>query len=344
MSLLEKIKAIKKQEQNNSNNGGDTKREETKDNMAMNSFEEMRAKLRAKLQETENKKAETVEPETKVKEDSANDKPAEKKPIKLNVDSIKAKLLAKSTAGVKLPPITTEQSKDDMENNENPPANDKQDNTKEQENVIPAEPEKTEKTEETSPEEKKSVKKTRKPRAKKSKETVVPDGESSVDLDNTVDDACDYDAMSQVITEHYTTKEFEDMIEDFSNRIKNVRIESDMNLGVFKVAQTELVNLRDEVALEHSKAAYALESAAAMVKKITDKNIGIGSSADERRANVAKALANAVVDGVSIDITFCHSVAKLREQAISHLLERIDAKLKACITMSAVLKMEQASC
>lgn len=338
MSLLEKIKEIKKQDQDN------IEREETKDNMATNSFEEMRAKLRAKLQETESKKAKTVAPEPEVKEEPADDKPAEKKPIKLNVDSIKAKLLAKSTAGVKIPAVTPEQNEDNIEEKTDPPAESKQDDAKEQ--IAPVETVDEKKPEETDvvnpEEEKKPARKTRKPRAKKSKDTASDD--TSSELDNVVDDAHDYDAMSQVITEHYTTKDFEDMIEDFSTRIKDVRIESDMNLGVFKVAQTELVNLRDEVALEHSKAAYALESAAAMVKKITDKNIGIGSSADERRANVAKALANAVVDGVNIDITFCHSVAKLREQAISHLLERIDAKLKACITMSAVLKMEQASC
>ena len=338
MSLLEKIKVIKKQDQDN------IEREETKDNMAMNSFEEMRAKLRAKLQETESKKAEAVAPEPEVKEEPADDKPAEKKPIKLNVDSIKAKLLAKSTAGVKIPTVTSEQNKDNTEEKTDPPAENKQDDAKEQ--ITPVETVDEKKPEETDvvnpEEEKKPTRKTRKPRTKKSKDTASDD--TSSELDNVVDDAHDYDTMSQVITEHYTTKDFEDMIEDFSARIKDVRIESDMNLGVFKVAQTELVNLRDEVALEHSKAAYALESAAAMVKKITDKNIGIGSSADERRANVAKALANAVVDGVNIDITFCHSVAKLREQAISHLLERIDAKLKACITMSAVLKMEQASC
>ena len=312
--------------------------------MAMNSFEEMRAKLRAKLQETESKKTGTVTPEPEVKEEPADDKPAEKKPIKLNVDSIKAKLLAKSTAGVKIPTVTSEQNKDNIEEKTDPPVESKQDDAKEQ--ITPVETVDEKKPAETDivnpEEEKKPARKTRKPRAKKSKDTASDD--TSSELDNVVDDAHDYDTMSQVITEHYTTKDFEDMIEDFSTRIKDVRIESDMNLGVFKVAQTELVNLRDEVALEHSKAAYALESAAAMVKKITDKNIGIGSSADERRANVAKALANAVVDGVNIDITFCHSVAKLREQAISHLLERIDAKLKACITMSAVLKMEQASC
>ena len=338
MSLLEKIKAIKKQDQDN------VEREETKDNMAMNNFEEMRAKLRAKLQETESKKAGTVTPEPEVKEEPADDKPAEKKPIKLNVDSIKAKLLAKSTAGVKIPTVTPEQNKDNIEEKTDPPVENKQDDTKEQ--ITPVETVDEKKPAETDivnpEEEKKPARKTRKPRAKKSKDTASDD--TSSELDNVVDDAHDYDTMSQVITEHYTTKDFEDMIEDFSTRIKDVRIESDMNLGVFKVAQTELVNLRDEVALEHSKTAYALESAAAMVKKITDKNIGIGSSADERRANVAKALANAVVDGVNIDITFCHSVAKLREQAINHLLERIDAKLKACITMSAVLKMEQASC
>lgn len=338
MSLLEKIKVIKKQDQDN------IEREETKDNMAMNSFEEMRAKLRAKLQETESKKAEAVAPEPEVKEEPADDKPAEKKSIKLNVDSIKAKLLAKSTAGVKIPTVTSEHNKDNIEEKTDPPIESKQDDAKEQ--ITPVETvdeKKPEKTDVVNPEEeKKPARKTRKPRTKKSKDTASDD--ISSELDNVVDDAHDYDTMSQVITEHYTTKDFEDMIEDFSTRIKDVRIESDMNLGVFKVAQTELVNLRDEVALEHSKAAYALESAAAMVKKITDKNIGIGSSADERRANVAKALANAVVDGVNIDITFCHSVAKLREQAISHLLERIDAKLKACITMSAVLKMEQASC
>lgn len=312
--------------------------------MAMNNFEEMRAKLRAKLQETENKKAETAAPEPEAKEEPAEDKPVEKKSVKFDVNSIKAKLLAKSTAGVKIPPVASEQDKNNAEEKTAPPVESKQDDAKEQ--ITPVETIDEKKPEETDvvnpEEEKKPARKTRKPRTKKSKDTASDD--TSSELDNVVDDAHDYDTMSQVITEHYTTKDFEDMIEDFSTRIKDVRIESDMNLGVFKVAQTELVNLRDEVALEHSKAAYALESAAAMVKKITDKNIGIGSSADERKANVAKALANAVVDGVNIDITFCHSVAKLREQAINHLLERIDAKLKACITMSAVLKMEQASC
>ena len=171
--------------------------------MAMNNFEEMRAKLRAKLQETESKKAETVTPEPEVKEE-----PAEKKPIKLNVDSIKAKLLAKSTAGVKIPAVTSEQNKDNIEEKTDPPVENKQDDTKEQ--ITPVETVDEKKPEETDvvnpEEEKKPARKTRKPRAKKSKDTASDD--TSSELDNVVDDAHDYDTMSQVITEHYTTKDF----------------------------------------------------------------------------------------------------------------------------------------
>ena len=341
-------------------------RKEINDKMTQSNFEAMKARLRERLQKdkTDKEVKTEAEPVAEAKEVKEETKPS----IKLNVSSLKAKLLAKSIAGTKVIP-KEEAIEETKEVEKETPA-------KEPEETKTAESKKVaEKTEETKAEkpaveknseadaentsedkpavkedkvteddevEKKEPKKTtRKTTPRRRRAKKVADDSDEEEINNTIEESYDYATMSQVIAEHYTSSDFEEMIDDFSKRIKDVRIESDMNLGVFKVAQAELVNLRDEVALEHSKCAYTTEATGAMVKQITDKNIGIGASVDERKANVAKALATAVVDGVSVDVAFCYSVAKLREQSIAHLLERIDAKLKACITMSAVLKMEQ---
>lgn len=369
MSLLDKIKSLKK-EQEQSDKEDVLNGEETKD-MAMTNFEEMRAKLRAKLQ----KDKEAAQVSNEASESPVADKPA----VKINVDVLKAKLLAKSTAGVKVPPVATanetvddavnepekseeiiaevETVKEEVQTVESTPEKMVKESspeeiappveaTSESETIVETPPTDAEEKvdEEESQKEEKPAKKTKKSRAKKDRKPIVLDDvEEDQVLDASLSNDYDYDTMNQVIDEHYSTSDFDKMIKDFSDRVKNVRIESDMNLGVFKVAQAELVNLRDEIALEHSKAMYSLESTAALVKQITDKNIGVGNSADERKANVAKALSNASIDGVTVDVSFCHCVAKLREQAIKSLLDRIDAKLKACITMSAVLKMEQSS-
>lgn len=362
MSLIKKIRLYKKK---------DTiiDRKETHDKMTQSNFEAMKARLRERLQKdkTDKEVKTETEPAAEVKEVKEEVKPS----VKLNVSSLKAKLLAKSIAGTKVVPKeeTAEDTKE-AEKKTSVKESEETKTAKEAEGKKVAEKTEETKTEEPAVEEnsetdaenisedkpatkenkvaeddeaekKESKKTTRKTATRRRKVKKAADDSDEEEINNTIEESYDYATMSQVIAEHYTSSDFEEMIDDFSKRIKDVRIESDMNLGVFKVAQAELVNLRDEVALEHFKCAYTTEATGAMVKQITDKNIGIGASVDERKANVAKALATAVVDGVSVDVAFCYSVAKLREQSIAHLLERIDAKLKACITMSAVLKMEQ---
>ena len=339
-------------------------RKEIYDKMTQSNFEAMKARLRERLQKdkAKNEVKTEAEPVVETKGVEKEQKPS----VKLNVSALKAKLLAKSIAGTKVVPKeeaveetkeveketpvkkpeeikTAEEteSKKVAEKTEEPAVEENLENNAENtsEDKPAAKEDKTIEDDET--EKKEPKKTTRKSTTRRRRTKKVVDDPDEEEINNTIEESYDYATMSQVIAEHYTSSDFEEMIDDFSKRIKDVRIESDMNLGVFKVAQAELVNLRDEVALEHSKCAYTTEATGAMVKQITDKNIGIGASVDERKANVAKALATAVVDGVSVDVAFCYSVAKLREQSIAHLLERIDAKLKACITMSAVLKMEQ---
>lgn len=354
MSLIKKIRLYKKK---------DTMidRKEINDKMTQSNFEAMKARLRERLQKDRaDKEVKTeAEPVAEAKEVKEETKPS----VKLNVSSLKAKLLAKSIAGTKVIPKekTAEEAKEaeektsTKESEETKTAEEieskkvaekpavKKNSETDAENTSEDKPAAKEDkvTEDDEVEKKEPKKTTRKTTTRRRRAKKVADDSDEEEINNTIEESYDYATMSQVIAEHYTSSDFEEMIDDFSKRIKDVRIESDMNLGVFKVAQAELVNLRDEVALEHSKCAYTTEATGAMVKQITDKNIGIGASVDERKANVAKALATAVVDGVSVDVAFCYSVAKLREQSIAYLLERIDAKLKACITMSAVLKMEQ---
>lgn len=362
MSLIKKIRLYKKK---------DTMidRKEIYDKMTQSNFEAMKARLRERLQKdkAKNEVKTEAEPVVETKEVEKEQKPS----VKLNVSALKAKLLAKSIAGTKVVPKeeAVEETKEveketpvkkpeeikTAEETESKKVAKKTEETKAEEPAVEENLENNaENTSEDKPtakedkaieddetEKKESKKTTRKSTTRRRRTKKVVDDSDEEEINNTIEESYDYATMSQVIAEHYTSSDFEEMIDDFSKRIKDVRIESDMNLGVFKVAQAELVNLRDEVALEHSKCAYTTEATGAMVKQITDKNIGIGASVDERKANVAKALATAVVDGVSVDVAFCYSVAKLREQSIAHLLERIDAKLKACITMSAVLKMEQ---
>ena len=207
------------------------------------------------------------------------------------------------------------------------------------------------KTEEAPPEEKSAPTKKRgrkkKTETKKDSEeepTEVNTGEYEQNYD-LLGKKCSYDEMAQIVLDFFEEDDWKEKEEDLNKRLRDIRIEADMNPGTLKYALAALNNLYDEVAVFY-------DSQKKILACLADKDFGIavahkkmhsfGSNSEERERNGIKSLTNVRIDGSNpVNYFAIVAGAKVRNIFLSNFIERIKNKTQSCITMSGAIKMEQ---
>lgn len=207
------------------------------------------------------------------------------------------------------------------------------------------------KTEEAPPEEKSTPtkKRGRKKKTETKKDTEeepaeVNTGEYEQNYD-LLGKKCNYDEMAQIVLDFFEGDDWKEKEEDLNKRLRDIRIEADMNPGTLKYALAALNNLYDEVAVFY-------DSQRKILACLADKDFGIavahkkmhsfGSNSEERERNGIKSLTNVRIDGSNpVNYFAIVAGAKVRNIFLSNFIERIKNKTQSCITMSGAIKMEQ---
>lgn len=156
---------------------------------------------------------------------------------------------------------------------------------------------------------------------------------------------CSYDEMAQIVLDFFEEDDWKEKEEDLNKRLRDIRIEADMNPGTLKYALAALNNLYDEVAVFY-------DSQRKILACLADKDFGIavahkkmhsfGSNSEERERNGIKSLTQVRIDGSNpVNYFAIVAGAKVRNIFLSNFIERIKNKTQSCITMSGAIKMEQ---
>ena len=154
----------------------------------------------------------------------------------------------------------------------------------------------------------------------------------------------DYDEMTGIVLDFFGEDEWNNIEEELTKKMNEIRIEPDMNPGTLKYALAALNNLYDEVATLYDNQQKLLVS-------LADKDLGaavaykkiysVGSNAEERERNGMIALTRANVDGKTVNYIAMIAAVRIRNVFLSNFIRRIQYKSNLCITMSGAIKMEQ---
>lgn len=154
----------------------------------------------------------------------------------------------------------------------------------------------------------------------------------------------DYNEMTNIVLDFFGEDEWNNVEEELTKKMNEIRIEPDMNPGTLKYALAALNNLYDEVATLYDNQQKLLIS-------LADKDLGaavaykkiysVGSNAEERERNGMIALTRANIDGKTVNYIAMIAAVRIRNVFLSNFIRRIQYKSNLCITMSGAIKMEQ---
>ena len=144
--------------------------------------------------------------------------------------------------------------------------------------------------------------------------------------------------------DYFIEDEWKKIQDELDGKIKDIRIEPDMNPGTLKYVLAELNNLNDEIAAAYVEQKQLLEA-------LTNKEFGAavclfamssrGSNSEERKANGFAALTHAKYGDNEVDLISLINATKMRLLFLDNISKRIQYKSNICITMSSAIKMEQ---
>lgn len=181
--------------------------------------------------------------------------------------------------------------------------------------------------------------KTKKTRAKKEKTEY----ENPSDCKEFYGSSMDIEGISEDILNNFEVKWFKDFKEEFTTKVNNIAITSDMNVGAIKYALKDINDLRSQLYIPMVKTREIINS-------LTHKDYGvitaflaehaIGDNATDRKAASFKALRNFNVDGKKIDLVETLTGLQFRSEYFESMNKLLDRKQDILLSYIALLKIE----
>lgn len=149
--------------------------------------------------------------------------------------------------------------------------------------------------------------------------------------------------VSEDILNNFEAEKFKKFKEEFTAKVNNIEITSDMNIGAIKYALKDINDLRSQLYIPMVKTRQIINS-------ITHKDYGIitafmaehavGDNATDRKATSFKSLRNFNVDGRKIDFVEVLTGLQFRSEYFESMNKLLDRKQDMLLSYIALLKIE----
>lgn len=184
--------------------------------------------------------------------------------------------------------------------------------------------------------EEKTVKKTRSRKSSASKkETAEP---VEVDIPR---NEIEYEEIISNVLVISAGESWEENTAEVLSKLKSIVIEADMNPATLRQAQADLVQLKDAILPEYIKAKSVLDAAETKLDLVKTLNAGVGSTADERKANAIRACMAYSENGYTINLFELVDIAKGQVIFYKDVIDQLEFKRGALITMNGALKLDK---
>ena len=153
----------------------------------------------------------------------------------------------------------------------------------------------------------------------------------------------DIEGISEDILNNFEVEWFKNFKEEFTTKVNNIAITSDMNVGAIKYALKDINDLRSQLYIPMVKTREIINS-------LTHKDYGvitaflaehsIGDNATDRKAASFKALRNFNIDGKKINLLETLTGLQFRSEYFESMNKLLDRKQDMLLSYIALLKIE----
>lgn len=154
-----------------------------------------------------------------------------------------------------------------------------------------------------------------------------------------------YKESAGAILDYFVDDEWRAREKELMEKMSNIRIERDMNVGTLKYVLADLSNLMDEFAgelYEQRQVLDILENKETGLIPTIKKTAADGANACERERKATEAILHAKIgDNNDLNLVEVANTARTRYTFLESLFRRIQMKQSLCITMASGLKMEE---
>lgn len=154
-----------------------------------------------------------------------------------------------------------------------------------------------------------------------------------------------YKESAGAILDYFVDDEWRAREKELMEKMSNIRIERDMNVGTLKYVLADLSNLMDEFAgelYEQRQVLDILENKETGLIPTIKKTAADGANACERERKATEAILHAKIgDNHDLNLVEIANTAHTRYTFLDSLFRRIQMKQSLCITMASGLKMEE---
>ena len=197
----------------------------------------------------------------------------------------------------------------------------------------------TEEVKQEETEEEVSEVKTKRTRTKKEKTEY----EDPTDCKEFYGSSMNIEEISEDILNNFEVESFKKFKDEFTEKVNNISITSDMNIGAIKYALKDINDLRSQLYIPMVKTRQIINS-------LTHKDYGIitaflaehsvGDNATDRKATSFRSLRNFVVDGQKIDFVEVLTGLQFRSEYFESMNKLLDRKQDMLLSYIALLKIE----
>lgn len=185
----------------------------------------------------------------------------------------------------------------------------------------------------------------KKAKAEAKKESEEPEAKGS-ELDTDLfSKKKSYKESAGAILDYFVDDEWRAREKELMEKMSNIRIERDMNVGTLKYVLADLSNLMDEFAgelYEQRQVLDILENKETGLIPTIKKTAADGANACERERKATEAILHAKIgDNHDLNLVEIANTAHTRYTFLDSLFRRIQMKQSLCITMASGLKMEE---
>ena len=337
MSFLEKLKANAAAKKAAEEKEAVTKEAADK---KMSPFERLKAKAAAKKAEEEpqslQERSEEIVKNIVEDKKSASEKEEEEKEKETPVDNVVEEIKEEPVKESEEKEESVKEPEENAEEEEEKPAPKKRHRRTKEE--IEAEKAAKEEKKRAKAEEKKA-------KAEAKKESEEPETEEP-ELDTDLfPKKKSYKESAGAILDYFVDDEWRAREKELMEKMSNIRIERDMNVGTLKYVLADLSNLMDEFAgelYEQRQVLDILENKETGLIPTIKKTAADGANACERERKATEAILHAKIgDNNDLNLVEIANTAHTRYTFLDSLFRRIQMKQSLCITMASGLKMEE---
>ena len=336
MSFLEKLKANAAAKKAAEEKEAVTKEAADK---KMSPFERLKAKAAAKKAEEEpqslQERSEEIVKNIVEDKKSASEKKEEEKEKETPVDNVVEKIMEEPVKESEEKKESVKEPEENAEEEEKPTPKKRHRRTKEE---IEADKAAKEEKKRAKAEEKKA-------KAEAKKESEEPETEEP-ELDTDLfPKKKSYKESAGAILDYFVDDEWRAREKELMEKMSNIRIERDMNVGTLKYVLADLSNLMDEFAgelYEQRQVLDILENKETGLIPTIKKTAADGANTCERERKATEAILHAKIgDNNDLNLVEIANTAHTRYTFLDSLFRRIQMKQSLCITMASGLKMEE---